>query len=209
MANNQLPTKINKVSNEEQINSYLNLINKIQVPEENLEQNNRMGIITFIFLLICAGLLDLIDIIEFTGIGIAISLAASLLMGLVFNVLLFLACQKTNMKTATKLAATLGNYIVESIPGIDVLPINMIAVIICYILSNPEAVQKIKKMSSKTLQITGKVVPQAKQIEAVTTVAKHIDQQPIVNSFIPNSNQQALSKPEVISPKIIKAQNYE
>jgi len=209
MANNQLPTKINKVSNEEQINSYLNLINKIQVPEENLEQNNRMGIITFIFLLICAGLLDLIDIIEFTGIGIAISLAASLLMGLVFNVLLFLACQKTNMKTATKLAATLGNYIVESIPGIDVLPINMIAVIICYILSNPEAVQKIKKISSKTLQITGKVVPQAKQIEAVTTIAKHVDQQPIANSLISNNSQQTLSKPEVISPKIIKAQNYE
>jgi len=122
---------------------------------------------------------------------------------------LYLSCQKTNMKTATKLATTLGNYIIESIPGIDVLPINILAVIICYVLSNPEAVQKIKKVTSKTLQIASKVVPQAKQIKTVTTVAKHIDQQSIVNSLVSNSNQQISSKPEVISPKIIKAQNYE
>jgi len=75
MANNQPTTKIKKVNEvntgvntENQLNSYLNSLNKIQIPEENQEENNKMDIVTFIFLLICAGLLDLIDIIQFTGI---------------------------------------------------------------------------------------------------------------------------------------------
>jgi len=200
MTNNQPTTKINKVASEEQINSYLKNLNKAQITEENLEKNNKMSVVTFIFLINFAGFLDLIDIIEFSGIGIVISEIASLLIGLVFNVILYFACQKTNMKTATKLATILGNYIIESVPAIDVLPINMIAVIICYILSNPEVIQKIQKMSS----IASKIVPQAKQIETITTITKHVNQQPLINSPISNNNQQILSKPEVVSPKIIK-----
>jgi len=214
MANNQLTTKINKVSEvnvntENQLNSYLNSLNKIQIPEENQEENNKMDIVTFIFLLICAGLLDLIDIIQFTGIGIPISVLSSLLIGFVFNVLLYFSCQKTNMKTATKLATTLGNYIIESIPAIDVLPINVIAVIICYILSNPEIMQKLASVSQKAnkiASITSKVYPPA---EPVAIATKAIGASSSVSNIPSNSNNfqpaTTLSKEISVSPKIIRA----
>ena len=207
MANNQLPTKINKANNGEQLNSYLNLLNKAQIPEENPEQNNKMDGIAFITLFTCAALLDLIDLIEFSGIGIAISFIASLLIGLVFNVLLFVACQKTNMKTATKLATILGNYIIESVPGIDVLPINIIAVIICYVLSNPEATQKIKQVLSTASKVA-KVIPQTKPIRPIINATESLNQFSTTSSGLSNG-QQILSKSDIVSPKIIKAQNYE
>lgn len=207
MANNQLTTKINKIDADETTNIASNLLNKAQAPSENLEQNNKMSVVVFIFLLVCAGLLDLIDIIQFTGIGVAISVAASLLIGLVFNVSLFIACQKSNMKLATKLATTLGNYIIELIPGIDVLPINMIAVIICYVLSNPETTQKIAKVSSvsktasRVIALTSQVAP---QIKPLTISASQINQSPSTSFPVLDNNQQILSKPEIVSLKINK-----
>lgn len=209
MANNQLTTKIKKIDANETTNIASSLLNKAQAPSENLEQNNKMSVVVFIFLLICAGLLDLIDIIQFTGIGIPISVLSSLLIGFVFNVLLYFSCQKTNMKTATKLATTLGNYIIESIPAIDVLPINIIAVIICYILSNPEIMQKLASVSqkaSKIASITSKVYPPA---EPVAIATKAIGASSSVSNIPSNSNNfqpaTTLFKEISVSPKIIRA----
>jgi hypothetical protein len=105
------------------------------------EQEAGMSIIAALILGGIAILLDIIDLLDFTGFGAIVTTIVSFVLGLAMFVALYFF-DKGDYNFARQ---TIG-WIVEIIPAVGVLPINSFAVILAYYISKPENKRKVREV---------------------------------------------------------------
>ncbi len=106
---------------------------------------------TFFLMLPTAILLDVIDLIELTGVGFFIVLALKLTLGAVLAFFMYFAGKDANGTVG--LAISLITFIVELLPGIDLLPVTTLAVILAYSISTPEFQERYRAIGEASQQI--------------------------------------------------------
>ena len=112
-----------------------------------LEKENEQGMSVWAALVLgaIAILLDIVDLLDFTGVGAIITTVVSFCLGAVFFVVLYIL-DKGNYNFARQIVG----FIIEAIPGIGVLPINTFAVFLSWYLSRPEVKQKVSRVVEAT-----------------------------------------------------------
>ncbi len=118
-----------------------------------LERENEKGMSIWAALILgaIAVLLDIVDLLDFTGVGAIITTIVSFCLGAAMFVALYIF-DKGDYNFARQTVA----WIIEVIPGVGVLPINTFAVILSWYLSRPEVKQKVSRVVEATE--TGKAI---------------------------------------------------
>lgn len=104
------------------------------------EEEEGMDVSVFLVLLAVSIILDLLDLLDLSGVGAAIVVAISFALGAVLYIMLYLF-DKGDYNLARQAIA----WLVELIPAIGMLPINTLAVVFAFILSQPTTKEKIRQ----------------------------------------------------------------
>ena len=112
-------------------------------PERENEQG--MSISAVLILGAIAVLLDIVDLLDFTGIGAIITTIISFCFGAAMFVALYFF-DKGDYNFARQAVA----WITEIIPGIGILPINTFAVFLSWYLSRPQVKKKLSRIVEAT-----------------------------------------------------------
>ncbi len=112
-----------------------------------LERGEEEGMSIWVVLILgaIAALLDIVDLLDFTGVGAIITTIVSFCLGAAMFVALYFF-DKGDYNFARQAIA----WITEIIPGIGVLPINTFAVFLSWYLSRPQVKQKVSQVMEKT-----------------------------------------------------------
>ncbi len=112
-----------------------------------LERENEQGMSIWAVLILgaVAALLDIVDLLDFTGVGAIITTVVSFCLGAAMFVALYFF-DKGDYNFARQAIA----WITEIIPGIGVLPINTFAVFLSWYLSQPQVKQKVSQVMEAT-----------------------------------------------------------
>lgn len=107
-----------------------------------------MGIPAFMLLMTFAIILDVVDFIQITGVGEIIVIIVNLVAGAIFSLLLWYCGQKTQVMMIIGLL----DFFVELIPAIELVPFNVIAIILAFILSQEKVQEKFQETTQKVAQ---------------------------------------------------------
>ncbi|KKS07892.1 MAG: hypothetical protein A2418_02005 [Candidatus Brennerbacteria bacterium RIFOXYC1_FULL_41_11] len=114
------------------------------------EDSKPMSIGVLIILVSIAALLDLVDLLDFTGFGAIIVAVISFCLGAAFFFAFYIFDPETKLSSTRSLVVKAAAYTAELIPGIGILPINILIVVYAYLKSQP----KFKKEVDKVFQAT-------------------------------------------------------
>ncbi len=123
--------------------------------------------VAFILLLPSAMLLDVIDLLDLSGVGAVVAFLVSFILGTFISFFAWVAGGKGTVQTIIAIAG----YVVELIPFIGILPVTSICVVLAYIASLPQFREKMDK-AAEASQVVASAIETGKKVEKVVSTIK-------------------------------------
>lgn len=144
---------------------------KEEVGADLKEDSKPMGRGVFAVLLGLAILLDVIDLVDFTGVGIVISTVASFVFGAGFFLAFYFYDPERDVAATKSMIKKTAAFIAELIPGIGVLPINSLMVVYVYLISQPQFKEKVDQAFQAT-EAGKKALAAAEKLKKASTLVR-------------------------------------
>lgn len=104
------------------------------------EEQPKIPLPAFLFLLFIAAAADLLDLVELIPI---IGTLIAFVFGMILGAILWVTYFALGARSTAALVAMAGGALTEFIPGLSILPLNVITAVSVYLLMNPQIIERV------------------------------------------------------------------